>query len=155
MIALAPELGVSLAVKEYFEARSELGSVKQRWPELRIGLVHAFYANMGGFALELINAPEKREATDFPTRSLWSQSLAAPPSPKTGENEVSESVTISRAGPSDSLPNHARTNETAQVSSSDLEKSSSPHATDPVPQDLIMIAFYDFGEFLSSSQTFH
>jgi hypothetical protein len=53
LIATAPELGVALAVKQYREAKKDLqedGSgphAEHEW-----SMVHAFYANMGGFVLQ-------------------------------------------------------------------------------------------------------
>ena len=40
-----------MAVKKYFEAREEIEEVKGRWPDLEVGLVHAFYGRTGGFAV--------------------------------------------------------------------------------------------------------
>jgi hypothetical protein len=56
-------LGVSLAVKEFTEARKDLKRVKDRLPDIQVGLVHAFYAGMRGFALEITEAPRDTKIT--------------------------------------------------------------------------------------------
>lgn len=101
MIALAPEYGVGLAVMEYLDARRDLKEVKERWPDLEVVLVHAFYARMGGFALEITEAPE---AAEVPTN--YPDALGAPPVPEAGWDEAFESVVMTGVGPSNGSPNH-------------------------------------------------
>jgi hypothetical protein len=74
-----------LAVKKYFEAGEEIEEVKGRWPDLEIGLVHAFYGRTGGFAVDVTEAPG---AIELPPRGL-----GASPLPKNGRHELSDLVT--------------------------------------------------------------
>lgn len=49
-IVIALEIEDGYAVREYFEAREDLEIIKEKFPDVKIGLGHAFYARMGGFA---------------------------------------------------------------------------------------------------------
>jgi hypothetical protein len=46
IIVVAPEFGVAMAVDEYLKAKPILQETQNQWPEERLSLAHAFYANM-------------------------------------------------------------------------------------------------------------
>lgn len=124
------------AVKEYFEACSDVKDVKEKWqekwPDLEIGLVHAFYARMGGFAVDMTEVPG---ATKLSPRE-------ALPVPKTPGDEASDAVTsmmISGPDPPEDSPTHGRASAAAQTSDPDLEKLSSSPSASLAPRDLRLL----------------
>jgi hypothetical protein len=141
-VALAPEVGVGLAAMEYFQACKDLKEVKGRWPDLEIDLVHAFYARMGGFAVELTDA---QEATATPPI----------PRPEMVHDEASEltiPTTTTTVSHPDNTQEGAHPNESVQMSSSDLEKLPSPPNTARMPHNLFSLSLYEYGGFLSLSK---
>jgi hypothetical protein len=62
IIAIAPEIGVAIAVKQYLEAMS---SKKHSW-----SMVHAFYTNMGGFAIHIPPVSNQEHPDKTPGSSL-------------------------------------------------------------------------------------
>jgi len=144
VIAVAPELGVGIAVKEYFQACRDLKQVKDRWPELEVDRAHAFYAMMGGFA------EDANDASVHPTSYPMPQLLEAPPLSKTGGDKASESVKsaiVSVVSPLDHLQPHARASEMPQASSSDFEKLFIPPIYPKLPLDLRPLCLYSYGRF--------
>jgi hypothetical protein len=140
-VALAPEFGVGLAVTEYFEACKDLEEVKGRWPDLEIDLVHAFYARMGGFAVELTDA---QEATATPPKPRLL--------PETGHDKATPTATTAVDHP-DNPQKGAHANEPAQMSSSDLEKLlPSPPNTARMPHNLFRLSLSEYGGFPSLSK---
>jgi len=57
IILIAPELGVAIASKQYFKARNDLQNI-DGVPGDVMELTHAFYANMGGFAIAIRQSSE-------------------------------------------------------------------------------------------------
>ena len=51
IIVVAPELGVTIAAKEYSDSKELRKIVQDEWPAENLSLSHAFYAKMGGFAV--------------------------------------------------------------------------------------------------------
>ena len=51
IIVVAPELGVTIAAKEYSDSKELLKIVQDEWAAENLSLSHAFYAKMGGFAV--------------------------------------------------------------------------------------------------------
>ena len=139
-VALAPEVGVGLAVMEYFQACKDLEEVKGRWPDLEIDLVHAFYARMGGFAVQPTDAQEAI-ATPLKPRLL----------PEIGHDKASElatSTATTAVGHPDNPQKGAHANEPAEMSSSDIEKLPSPTR---MPQNLFRLSLSEYGGFPSLS----
>jgi hypothetical protein len=144
VIDVAPELGVGVAVKEYFEACRDLKHVKERWPDLEADLVHAFYATMGGFAEALNEAAVRSIISPIP------RLLEAPSLSKSGGDRASESATsamVSVVSPSDQSQNRACASEMVQESPFDLEKHSSPPITPKAPRNLRSLTLYSYGKF--------
>ncbi|KAH8749462.1 hypothetical protein BGZ57DRAFT_959406 [Hyaloscypha finlandica] len=148
-VALAPEVGVGLAATEYFQACRDLEEVKGQWPDLEIDLVHAFYARMRGFAVELTDA---QEATAAPLKPRLL--------PEIGHDVASELATPTATTAVDHPDNPqkgAHANEPAQMSSSDLEKLPSPPNTARMPPNLFRLSLLEYVELCydtSSKETF-
>ncbi|PMD53100.1 uncharacterized protein K444DRAFT_572716, partial [Hyaloscypha bicolor E] len=103
-VALAPEVGVGLAVMEYFQACKDLEEVKGRWPDLEIDLVHAFYARMGGFAVQLTDA---QEATATPPKPRLL--------PEIGHDKASELATPTETTASHDIKDRSKTDAFSKV----------------------------------------
>ncbi|KAF4459112.1 hypothetical protein FALBO_14133 [Fusarium albosuccineum] len=67
-IAIAPEFGVGLAMRQYLDARKDLNLVQTESSHRHFTMVHAFYAQMGGIALYEI--PEDDPAPQAPLVTL-------------------------------------------------------------------------------------
>lgn len=57
IILIVPELGVGIASKQYFKARNDLQNIDGVARDV-MELTHAFYANMGGFAIAIRQSSE-------------------------------------------------------------------------------------------------
>lgn len=57
VIVIGPEFGVAMAFKQFMEARHDLAIAKDIFPDENLTLTHAFYANMGGFAIDARRDP--------------------------------------------------------------------------------------------------
>lgn len=148
-IIVAPELGVGVAVKEFFEAYSDLEGVRNRWPDLEVGLVHAFYAKMGGFAID-----RNYESAVSATSSPEPRALRTPQTPRDGGDEASESVNsaiVMVSSLQEDSQNRGHTSQTTQARSSDLEKLLPPPIAIKAPKNLGSLSLYKYGRSFSSS----
>jgi len=57
IVVIGPEFGVAMAFKQFMEARKDLARAKKIFPDEKLTLTHAFYANMGGFAIDARREP--------------------------------------------------------------------------------------------------
>jgi hypothetical protein len=105
---------------------------------LEIDLVHAFYARMGGFAVQFTDA---QEATATPPKPRLL--------PEIGHDKASELATpteTTAVGHPDNPEKGAHANEPAEMSSSDIEKLPSPTR---MPQNLFRLSLSEYGGFPS------
>jgi len=63
-VIIGPEFGVAMAFRQFMEAREDLVWLKKEFPDEKLSLTHVFYANMGGFALDvkgdsIITSPDR------------------------------------------------------------------------------------------------
>jgi hypothetical protein len=59
IIALAPEIGVAMAVEQFMTARE----MSKKFKALHFTMVHSFYALMGGFVIAVPRSIERQDTT--------------------------------------------------------------------------------------------
>lgn len=74
LVAIAPEVGVGMAVRQFVDAR-EVSAMYQEKGYEGFTMVHAFYANMGGFAIAIPNCNPEEKDNPSPVPMATKQSM--------------------------------------------------------------------------------